>query len=306
MTARSELPPVDGHEIVREIGRGAMGAVYLAKDLSLNRPVAVKVLLGADFASPETLARFRHESEAVARLRHPNVVQVFASGTTDGTPWFSMELVEDARPLAPNVASGPGGVTRAVRVVAKVARALHHAHERGIVHRDLKPANILLDAAGEPHVTDFGVARWWRPDADGSSKRLTIPGTLLGTAAYMAPEQAQGDAHAVGPPTDVWALGVVLYEMLTGRTPFAGATQLETLARILREDAPSPAWARPEIPRDLEAVSARCLRRSPPERYVSAVDLAADLEAVADGRPLPSKVDTPSRKGWFGRLFGGG
>ena len=303
MAQPTDLPRIDGHELVKELGRGGMGAVYLARDEALKRQVAVKVLLEADFATPETLARFRHESEAVARLRHPGIVQVYASGHTDGVPWFSMEYVEGT-PLTPTLGRGAEGIRRAAALVEVVARALDHAHRQGLIHRDVKPANILVDASGRPYVTDFGVARWNRPEDALGSKRMTLDGSLVGTVAYMAPEQALGDLDAIGPATDVWSLGVVLYELLAGTPPFTAPTQLEAIRKILTEKPPSPAWIRPEIPSALETIVTRCLEREPGARYASAAALADDLGAFLEGKPLPSAGTSPKGGGLLGRLFG--
>ena len=303
MASPPDLPPIDGHELLRELGRGAMGAVFLARDTTLRREVAVKVLLEADLADAETLARFRHESEAVARLSHPAIVPVFASGRTGGVPWFSMGYVEGT-PLTAEYGRRPDGIRRSAALVETVARALHHAHERGIVHRDVKPANILVDAEGRPYVTDFGIAKWFRPQDGGPSKRLTTTGALLGTVAYMAPEQARGEVDRIGPATDVWALGIVLYELLAGAPPFPAPTMMEAFRLILSDDpAPSPAWVRPEIPRALEAITARCLARAPEDRYPSAAALADDLAAFLADRPLPSQAGPPRPPGLLKRLF---
>ena len=303
MSTPSDLPRIDGHEVLRELGRGAMGAVYLARDLTLRREVAVKVLLGAELANAEALARFRHESEAVARLRHPAIVQVFSSGQTDGVPWFSMEYVEGA-PLSTALRTGSDRIRPAAALVETVARALHHAHQQGIVHRDVKPANILVDAAGRPFITDFGIAKWYRPQDGGASKRMTSKGTLLGTAGYMSPEQARGDVEAVGPATDVWALGVVLYELLAGTSPFRGETVMTTLGNIVSDDPIPPAAAhRTDVPAALEAIVARCLERNRDARYPSAAALADDLAAFLLDRPRPSDHVDSSPRGFLKRLF---
>ncbi len=219
-------PAVPGYEILGELGRGGMGAVYKARQLGLGRLVALKVILHADFAAPEGPVRLRGEAEAAARVRHPNVVQVYEVGEYGGRPFFSMELCPGGS-LAARLRAGPVPATEAARLVEALARAVDAAHRQHVVHRDLKPANVLLAEDGTPKVSDFGLAK--RLDAAG----LTAPGAVMGTPSYMAPEQAAGKPGAVGPACDVYALGAVLYECLTGRPPFKAPTLAETLMQVL-------------------------------------------------------------------------
>jgi serine/threonine-protein kinase len=271
---RAALP---GYEILGELGRGGMGVVYKARQVGLNRLVALKVVLAGGHAGAEELARFRHEAEAVARLRHPNIVTVHEVGEQDGLPYFSLEycdggsLAQQARPLP-----GP----RAAELVQALARAVHCAHEKGVVHRDLKPGNVLLTADGTPKVSDFGLAK----DVGGAGPTRT--GDVLGTPGYMAPEQAAGNPKAVGPAADVYALGAVLYDLLTGRPPFQADTALQTVLQVLEcEPAPPRLYNRAVDP-SLEAVCLKCLEKAPADRYASAAELADDLAAYLRGEPV--------------------
>lgn len=257
------------YEILNELGRGGMGVVYRARQLRLGREVAVKVLLGGSVPAREE--RLRQEAEVLARLDHPGIVPVYEVGSSEGQAFFVMKLIEGTS-LASQRDTFRADLPRAIRLLAAVARAVQYAHEHGIVHRDLKPSNILLDAANAPFVTDFGLAL--RLDGDD---RLTASGAVVGTPAYMAPEQAE-TVKAVGPSADVWALGVILYELLAGHVPFAGATPLEMLHQVMQAEPPPfgrevRGWARV-----LEGVCLRCLQRDPARRYASAGQLADDLE----------------------------
>ncbi|WP_439627082.1 protein kinase domain-containing protein [Gemmata sp.] len=281
-------PLVPGYEIEGELGRGGMAVVYRARHVDLNRPVALKVVLAGRHASPELRARFRREAEAVARLRHPGVVQVYDVGEYDGLPYLAMELVEGGtlRDRFRGAALAPAA---AAELIEALALAVHAAHLAGVVHRDLKPANILVGRgdATEPKVADFGLALHGDA-ADG----WTRTGDVLGTPQYMAPEQAQGRRADVGPGTDVHALGVILYEALTGRTPFAGGDEVATLLRVSFDEAVPPRRARPSVPRDLETVCLKCLRKAPAQRYASALDLAADLRRFLAGEPIRARPVT--------------
>src|SRR5262245_58797663 len=274
---------VPGYEVLRTLPAGGMGVVYQARDVALNRVVALKVLTRGGEADAQWLQRFRAEARAVAALDHPNVVRIYQYGEHDGRPYFVMELVEGGS-LAEKLLSGPLPALAAARLLEPVARAVHYVHGRQIVHRDLKPANILLAADGTPKVADFGLAK--RLDTD---QGLTASQALLGTAAYMAPEQAAGRAREVGPAADVWALGAVLYETLTGRPPFRGETWLETLDQVRFEEVVPPSRLSPHVARDLEVICLKCLKKKAAERYPSAAGLAEDLRHFLAGDRLPSR-----------------
>ncbi len=277
--AAGALPTIPGFEMVRELGRGGMGIVYLARQAGLNRLVALKMILACEYACPRDRSRFRDEAEAVARLSHPNLVQIFEMGEHEGRPYFSMEYVDGGR-LADALRGSPWSPLRAARLVETLARAAQSAHERGVIHRDLTPSNVLLTAAGEPRVVDFGLAK-----LTGGAGRTTS-GEVLGTPGYMAPEQAVGRSHEVGPGADVYALGAVLYELLTGRPPFVGDSLLDVLAQVVRDDPVSPCRLQHRVPRDLETVCLKCLNKDPRRRYPSAAALADDLGRYLAGEPV--------------------
>jgi hypothetical protein len=292
-------PEVPGYEILGELGRGGMGVVFRARQMALGRVVALKMILAGQLASGADVQRFRAEAEAAAGLDHANIVPIYEVGEHRGQPYFSMKWI-DGDSLAQHLPRLTQDVRAAVRLVAVVSRAVHHAHQRGIIHRDLKPANILIDRDGQPHVTDFGLAR--RTDADS---RLTQSGAIVGTPSYMAPEQAAGK-KAITTAADVYALGAILYECLTGRPPFCGDTPLETLLQVV-ERPPVPLRAlNPRIEGDLELVCLRALARDPQERYGSAEALAAELEHWLAGEPL--SVRPPSLPAllrmWLRQQFG--
>jgi serine/threonine-protein kinase len=271
-----------GYQLLQKIGHGGMGVVWKARQVRLNRLVALKMIRFSHAADPHAQERFRVEGEAVARLAHPNVVEVYDSGEHDGQPYFSMELLEGGS-LARRVAGGPLPPREAAELVRTLARAVQAAHDRRIVHRDLKPANVLFATDGTAKITDFGLAKLL--DAEAGQ---TQTGDVLGTPSYMAPEQARGDAAAVGPAADVYALGAILYECLTGRPPFKGATRAATLEQV-RTQAPSPlAGAAPDAA-GLEAVCRKCLEKAPARRYASAAALADDLTRWLDGQPTAAR-----------------
>ncbi|HEY1376253.1 MAG TPA: protein kinase [Gemmataceae bacterium] len=285
--AEEPVPPVadvrvPGYELLAEIGRGAMGVVYRAREERLNRPVALKMILAGGHASPTDRARFKREAEAAAALRHPNIVQVYAVGEAGGLPFSAQEFIPGGT-LADHAGGKPLPPRRAAELVAAVARAVHAAHAAGVVHRDLKPANVLLDADGMPKVADFGLAKMV-----GSDTGPTAAGAVLGTPAYMAPEQAE-DGKAVGPAADVYGLGAILYELLTGRPPFRAATPLDTLFQVVSTEPPRPRAVNPAVPRDLETVALKCLRKAPDRRYATAADLAADLDRWLAGEPVSAR-----------------
>ncbi len=290
-------PVVPGYEIEGELGRGGMGVVYKARQVGLNRPVALKMILHGEHASRETLARFRDEAQAVAALQHPHVVQVHEVGTHDGLPYFSLEYV-DGGSLDRRLATGPLSPREAAELMQTVARAVHAVHQKGIVHRDLKPANILLTADGTPKVADFGLAKSLADD-----RGRTVTGAVMGTPSYMAPEQAGGRRREIGPAADVYALGAILYELLTGRPPFLGDTPLDTLLMLVSEEVVPPRERNPKLPRALEAVCLKCLRKEPAERYASAGALADDLGRFLAGDPVTARPVGAGQS--FGRWVAG-
>jgi hypothetical protein len=271
------------YELVEEIGRGGMGVVYRAVQKSLGRTVAIKMLLRRDLASPADLARFRSEAEAAAQLDHPGIVSIFEVGEWDGHPFYSMQFVEGTT-LAKRLLAGPLPDREAATLAAKVADAVQAAHARGVLHRDLKPSNILIDASGTPHVSDFGLAK--RLEADES---VTHTGAILGTPCYMSPEQAAGSRGDVGPTSDVWSLGAILYQMLTGRPPFQASSPMDTLLAVLEADPPVPRSIDRRIDRDLEMIALKSLQKPQELRYASAAQLAADLRAFLAGEPVAAR-----------------
>ena len=286
------LPAAFGdYELLEEIGRGGMGVVYRAFQKSLNRTVAIKMLLRRDLATPADLARFRSEAEAAAQLDHPGIVSIFEVGECDGHPFYSMQFVEGTT-LAKRLRQGPLPDREAAVLLAKVADAVHAAHARGVLHRDLKPSNILIDAAGEPHVSDFGLAK--RLEAEES---VTHTGAILGTPCYMSPEQAAGSRGDVGPTSDVWSLGAILYQMLTGRPPFQASSPMDTLLAVLESDPPVPRSIDRQVDRDLEMIALKSLQKPQELRYGSAAELAADLRAFLAGEPVAA------RHGGFADIF---
>jgi hypothetical protein len=273
---------VPGYEILGELGRGGMGVVYKARQTSLGRFVALKMILAGAHAGPTQLARFRLEAEAAAQLQHPNIVHVHECGEHNGCPYYSLEYVEGRclRDVIPEYEQP----ARAAALVEQLARAVAYAHERGILHRDLKPANILLTADGTPKITDFGLAK--RLDEE---QERTRTGDILGTPVYMAPEQAAGKTRAIGPAVDIYALGAILYELLTGRPPFEAATTWDVINQVIAHEPVPPSRRRERIPRDLETICLKCLQKDPAKRYPSARDLAEDLRNFLEGRPIQAR-----------------
>jgi serine/threonine protein kinase/WD40 repeat protein len=308
-TADAPLPRIAGYEVRAELGRGGMGAVYKVRQLSLNRIVALKMLLPDGPVTHEMLVRFRTEAEALARLHHPNIVPIYDIGESEGRPYFTMEYV--AGPSLADVLDGRQEDGQAsARLIETMARTIHAVHQCGIIHRDLKPANILLsnvkgqmsndesptrraDGAGHwtfdiglltPKITDFGLAK-----DQNVARQLTRSGTAMGTPSYMAPEQARSLFGAVGPAADIYALGSILYELLTGRPPFDADTPAETIVQLIHDEPLSPASLRPRLPRDLVTICLKCLEKSPRQRYATALDLAEDLRAFQAGEPIRAR-----------------
>jgi signal transduction histidine kinase len=257
-----------------------MGVVYRARDIALNRLVALKMLRAGRLPRAEELARFRREAMAAAHLQHPNIVAIYDFGEHEGTPYFTMQLIEGAD-LRRRLAGLLPTPRDAAALLAKLTDAVHYAHQQGILHRDLKPANILIDVRGEPHITDFGLAHF--PQEEGS---LTGSGAIAGTPTYMAPEQITGAPPAIGPATDVFALGCILYELLTGRPPFLAGTAQETLRTVLGREPEPPRRLNSQVPVDLEMICLKCLQKEPKKRYPSAEPLADDLRHWLDGEPV--------------------
>jgi WD40 repeat protein len=285
-----DRPQVPGYEIFSELGRGGMGVVYEARQIALNRVVALKMILSGAHAGPDALARFRSEAESVARLQHPGIVQVYEVGEHGGLPYFSLEFV-DGGSLDQKLAGTPQPPRASAELVRALALAVHAAHQKGVVHRDLKPANVLLTADGTLKVTDFGLAK--QVDSDGGQTRS---GAIIGTPSYMAPEQAGGHVRQIGPASDVYALGAILYECLTGRPPFRAATPLDTVLQVISEEPVAPTQLQPKLPRDLETICLQCLRKEPKKRYASAQELADELGRFLDGDPILARpISWPER-----------
>jgi predicted Ser/Thr protein kinase len=278
-----DLPAVAGYEFLGVLGRGGMGVVYRARQTRLNRLVAVKMIQPEVYAGPAERARFRTEAEAAAGLQHANIVQVYEVGDHDGRPFLALEYV-DGGSLADRLDGTPLPARAAAELVETLARAIHAAHERGVIHRDLKPANVLLTADGTPKVADFGLAK--RLEGEAGQTRT---GAVLGTPNYMAPEQAAGRVKEVGPATDVYGLGAILYECLTGRPPFQGTTLLETLEQVRSQAPVPPRLLQPRVPCDLETVCLKCLEKDPHRRYASARELADELRRYLNGEPIRAR-----------------
>jgi serine/threonine protein kinase len=300
----AEWPVVPGYEVLQELGRGGMGVVYRANQVSLKRPVALKLIRDGALASPQQRGRFRIEAEAAARMRHANIVAIYEVGEHQGRPYFSMELVEG--PSLDKYLSGqPQPAREAAELLRTLALAVQHAHAQCVVHRDLKPANILLqrsEVRGQrsevkaaassdlclltsdfcPKVTDFGLAK----RLDSESVGWTQEGAVVGTPGYMAPEQAAGRVGEIGPAVDVYALGAILYELLIGRPPFLADSWQQTIEQVLHEEPEPPARLRPDVPTDLETICLKCLEKEPARRYAGAGELADDLGRFLDGRPV--------------------
>ena len=280
-------PRVRGYEIVGELGRGGMGVVYKAKQKGLNRLVAIKMVLGGEHVGEMGLARFKTEGEAVASIQHPNIVQIYEVGDQNGLPYFSLEYIEGGS-LQQKIDGKPQAPRQGAEIIHQLALGMQSVHDRGVIHRDLKPANVLMTMHGTPKITDFGLAKKVESDS-----KQTRTGSLMGTPSYMAPEQARGDTYAIGPLSDLYSLGAILYEMLTGRPPFQGATLLDTMEQVRSQEPVPPTWLQPKIPRDLETICLRCLQKLPSQRYSDMAeawrtDLRSDFSRESRSRPGPS------------------
>jgi serine/threonine protein kinase/predicted Zn-dependent protease len=279
MPSRGSAPSISGYQILAELGHGGMGVVYRASQFRLHRTVALKMIRAGLLAGEEDLARFRIEAEAVAELRHPNIIEIYDIGEVEGLPFVALELL-DGGSLDDRLGGTPQTGRMAASLVATLARAIHSAHLAGIIHRDLKPSNVLFTRSGTPKITDFGLAK--RMDREGHTRS----GQVLGSPSYIPPEQADGRGKDVGPAADVYALGSILYEMLTGRPPFKGTTAVETVMQVLNDDPAPPCRIQSQVPRDLETICLKCLAKEPARRYPSALSLAEDLERYLNNQPI--------------------
>ena len=286
------LPRTPGYDVQALLGRGGMGIVYKARHLRLNRVVALKMLITGAYAGPRERARFQREAEAVASLCHANIVQVHDVGDHEGWPNFTMELLEGGS-LAQVLAGTPQPARQAATLLATLAEAMQVAHQGGIVHRDLKPANVLRTADGTPKIADFGLVRHFNGDS-----AFALSGTRIGTPSYMAPEQVIGKADTIGPAADIYALGALIYETLTGRPPFRAETATETEPPVIADEPVPPARLNPKLPRDLETICLKCLHKDSQRRYATAAALAEDLRRFDEGRPIQARRISQMERTW--------
>jgi tetratricopeptide (TPR) repeat protein len=286
------VPAVPGYEITGELGRGGMGVVYQARHVRLNRLCAIKMILAGAHAGPDDLARFVTEAEAIARLQHPSIVQIRHIGDADGLPFLELEYLAGGS-LEKQIDGAPWPTTRAAQLAEQVALGIAEAHRQGIVHRDLKPSNVLLAADGTPKVSDFGLAKML-----DSQSALTRSESVMGSPSYMAPEQAKGHSKEVGAAVDVYAVGAILYELLTGRPPFRGTTAIETLEQVKTAEPVPPSRLVPGMPRDIETICLKCLQKEPGNRYGDAALLAADLERFREGRAILARPIGTAERAW--------
>jgi serine/threonine protein kinase len=272
------------YELLAEIARGGMGVVYRARHTTLDRVIALKMILAGRLANPEDVWRFRAEAEAAARLQHPNIVAVHDVGDCDGQHYFTMEYIAGTS-LDKRLAQGPLACITAARYVRILSRAIAYAHRQGILHRDLKPSNVLIDVEDEPHITDFGLAKRLGPATSGQTRS----GAILGTPSYMSPEQAQGKTNELGPSSDVYSLGAILYELITGRPPFRAETPLDTVMQVIDHQPVPPRLLNPMIDHDLETICLKCLEKDPQGRYASADELGEDLQRYLNGDSINAR-----------------
>jgi tetratricopeptide (TPR) repeat protein len=280
------------YEIVREIARGGMGIVFQARQISLGRPVALKMILAGQLANETDVRRFYTEAEAAANLDHPGIVPIFEVGQHEGQHFFSMGFVQ-GQSLSLRLAGGPLPIREAAELIRRVSEAIEYAHQRGVIHRDLKPANILLDQNGNPRVTDFGLAKRLQTESD-----LTGSGQIMGTPSYMPPEQAGGKRGSVGPAADVYSLGATLYALLTGRPPFQATSAMDTVLMVISDEPVPPRRLNTSIPRDLETICLKCLEKEPGKRYATAAVLAEDLRRYLAGEPITARPVGPAERSW--------
>jgi tetratricopeptide (TPR) repeat protein len=290
------LPEVEGYEILGELGRGAVGVVYRERDRALNRLVALKMIQTGPHLSPKARRRFKVEGQAIARMKHPNIVQVYEVGEEAGCPYLCLELVEGEN-LAFRLAGMPQPDAEAARILTILAGAVDYAHRQGVIHRDLKPANVLLANEGTVKITDFGLAKLL-PLPGAAENPMTESGMILGTPAYIAPEQARGHVGEIGPAADIYALGAILYELLTGRPPFQGPSPMETLLQAAHQEPVPPSRLNPKVPRDLETICLKCLSKDTQRRYASAAALADDLRRFIEGRPILARPVGWGERSW--------
>ncbi|MHC1767460.1 MAG: WD40 repeat domain-containing serine/threonine protein kinase [Verrucomicrobiia bacterium] len=290
--AEASTTPFGDYELIEEIARGGMGVVYKARQLSLNRIVALKMVLGGPLASPAVCQRFLDEAQTAAGLQHPNIIAIHEVGEHGGQPFFSMDYVE-GRNLAEVLRGGPLPPQRAAGYAKTIAEAVAYAHQRGILHRDLKPSNVLIDQSNQPRITDFGLAKRLTGESD-----LTVSGQVLGSPNFMAPEQAQGRHQEVGPPSDVYSIGALLYHLLTGRPPFQAASLTEVLRQVVTIEPAAPRLLNPSLPRDLETVCLKCLEKEVPRRYQTARELAEELGRFLEGKPIQGRPVGAAGKAW--------
>ncbi len=293
--ASAEPKHFGDYELLGEIARGGMGVVYKARHGNLKRIVALKLILAGQFASATERARFQFEAQAAAQLEHPNIVPIYEVGEHEGRPFFTIKLIEGGS-LAEKLSRVEGRGSSALdsaELIAKIARAVHFAHQHGIIHRDLKPSNILLDESGEPYVTDFGLAKGLATDS-----HLTVTEAVMGSPYYMSPEQAAGKTRSVSTATDIYSLGVMLYELLTGQLPFRAETSLATLKLVADAEPPKPRALNPAIDRDLETICLKCLEKDPTHRYASAEAFATDLDNWHANKPISARRTSLPERAW--------
>ena len=283
---------IAGYEILEVLGVGGMGIVYKARHQRLDRFVALKMIRAGSSARPEDLARFESEAKAVAAIEHSNIVKIFEIGEHDGMPYFSLEFLPGGN-LATKIGGQPQSVDEAARIVEVLARAIHVAHQHNVIHRDLKPGNVLLASDGTVKISDFGLVK--RLESDSGQTRS---GSILGTPSYMAPEQARAENQTVGPAADQYALGAILYELLTGRPPFQGTSVLETLDMVRSREPVPPSQLQPKTPRDLETICLKCLQKEIPRRYPDVLALAEDLRKFRAGETILARPVSDAERLW--------